>query len=157
MKRCMTLRPIGMVLLVLLATAMLHAADSQAGMWIMDPGKSQFAGRAPKSQITRIEAVEGGVRNFTDIVDAEGRSIHYEFTARYDGKDYPVQGDPVRDSVAIKKIDDYTFEVTNKKAGKVVNTVRAVYTRDGKSRSMTTTAMNGRGEKVTTTTVWARQ
>src|SRR5436309_498440 len=83
--------------------------------------------QAPKRQVTTIQAVEGGVKNVTDIVDAEGKTIHYEFTAIYDGKDYPVTGDPVRDAVSIKKVDDYTFEVTNKKAGKIVNTVRAAY------------------------------
>jgi hypothetical protein len=91
------------------------------------------------------------------MVDAEGKTIHYEFTALYDGKDYPVKGDPVRDSVSIKKADDYTFEVTNKKSGSVVNTVRAAYARDGKSRTMTTTSVSARGEKTTTSTVWDRK
>ena len=158
MKQCARLGPAGMVILsMLLVTAIAHAADSQAGTWVIDKSESQFAGRPPQRQVTTIEAVEGGVKNVTDIVDAEGKSIHYEFTALYDGKDYPVKGDPVRDSVAIKKIDEYTFEVTNKKAGKVVNTVRAVYASDGKTRRMTTTNVNARGEKVMTTTVWTRR
>jgi len=133
------------------------ATDSQAGHWVIDPGKSHFAGAPPKSQVTTIEAIEGGVKNVTDIVEADGKSIHYEFTAKYDGKDYPVNGDPVRDAVSIRKIDDYNFDVTNKKAGKVVNTVRAAYARDGKSRTMTTTSINARGEKTTTSTVWNRK
>src|SRR5439155_16052280 len=122
--------------------------DSQAGTWIININKSQFpAGRAPKRQETTIQAIPGGVKNVTDIVDAEGKTIHYEFTAMYDGKDYPVKGDPVRDAVSIKKVDDYNFDVTNKKAGKAVNTVRAAYARDGKSRTMTTTTVNANGEK----------
>jgi hypothetical protein len=134
------------------------SADSQVGTWIINIGKSQFpGGRPPKRQVTTIEAVDGGVKNVTDIVDAEGKTIHYEFTALYDGKDYPVKGDPVRDSVSIKKADDYTFEVTNKKSGSVVNTVRAAYARDGKSRTMTTTSVSARGEKTTTSTVWDRK
>jgi acetoin utilization deacetylase AcuC-like enzyme len=129
------------------------AFDSQAGTWVININKSQFpGGRPPKRQVTTIQAIPGGVNNITDIVDAEGKAIHYEFILMYDGKDYPVKGDPVRDSVSIKKVDDYTFEATNKKAGKVVNTVRASYARDGKSRTMTTT-VNG----TTTSTVWDRQ
>jgi hypothetical protein len=97
-------------------------------------------------------AIEGGVKNVADIVDAEGKTIHYEFTVMYDGKDYPIKGDPERDSLSIKKVDDYTFDATNKKAGKVVNTVRASYARDGKSKSrtMTTMTINAKGEKITT-------
>jgi hypothetical protein len=92
-----------------------------------------------------------------DSYRLDGKTIHYEFTAMYDGKDYPVKGDPVRDAVSIRKVDDYNFDVTNKKGGKAVNTVRAAYARDGKSRTMTTTAVNANGEKTTTSTVWDRQ
>ena len=141
---------------MLVFAANILAADSQAGTWILDPSKSQFPAQAPKSQITTIEAIEGGVKNVTDIVEAGGKTIHYEFTALYGGHDYPVKGDPARDSVAIKKVDDYTFEVTNKKGGKVVSTVRAAYARDGKTRTMTTTSVNAKGEKVTNATLWTR-
>jgi hypothetical protein len=143
---------------VLLLAVSVRAADSQAGTWIINISKSQFpGGQPPKRQVTTIGAVEGGVKNVTDIVDAQGKTIHYEFIAIYDGKDYPVKGDPARDAVSIKKVDDYTFEVTNKRAGKVVNTVRAAYARDGKSRTMTTTTVNASGEKKTTSTVWDRK
>ena len=134
------------------------AFDSQAGTWVININKTQFpGGRPPKRQVTTIQAIPGGVKNVTDIVDAEGKTIHYEFTAMYDGKDYPVKGDPVRDAVSIKKVDDYNFDVANKKGGKVVNTVRTSYARDGKSRTMTTTTVNAKGEKITASTVWDRQ
>jgi hypothetical protein len=160
MNRCARSARIGITIIwMFLLAVSVHAADSQAGTWILNLSKSQFAGaQAPKSQVTTIEAVEGGVKNVTDIIDAEGKSIHYEFTAVYGAKDYPVNGDPARDSVSIKKIDDFTFEATSKKAGKVVGTVRAAYARDGRTRTMTTTRVNARGEKkTTTTTVWNRQ
>jgi hypothetical protein len=135
-----------------------QAADTQAGTWNIDVAKSKFNGaKAPKNQVTKIEEIEGGVKNVTDIVDAEGKSIHYEFTVIYGDKDYPVKGDPARDTVAVKKIDEYTFEITNKKAGKVVSSVRAEYARDGKTRTMTTSGTNAQGEKTTTVTVWNRQ
>ena len=146
------------LLWVLLFAHAVHAADSQAGTWKMNLAKSKFtAAAAPKSQITTIEAIQGGVTNVTDIVDAEGKAIHYEFTVIYGAKDYPVKGDPGRDAVSVRKIDDYTFEVTNKKAGKVVSTVRAEYARDGKSRTMTTKGVNTQEGKTVTVTFWDRQ
>src|SRR5260370_42410339 len=127
-----------------------HAADSQAGTWILNLTKSQFAGaQAPKTQVTTIEAIEGGLKNVTDIIDAEGKSIHYEFTAVYGGKDYPVNGDPARDSVSIKKKDDLTLEGTNKKDGTVVGTVRAIYARHGRERTMSTTGVDAPGAQTT--------
>jgi hypothetical protein len=151
-------RSVVAVLVVLVFAHSVHAADTQAGTWKINMAESKFNGaKAPKNQVTTIEAIEGGVTNVTDILDAEGKSIHYEFTVIYGDKDYPVKGDPARDTVAVKKIDEYTFEITNKKAGKVVSSVRAEYARDGKTRTMTTSGTNAQGEKTTTVTVWDRQ
>lgn len=48
----------------------------------------------------------------------------------------------------MKKIDDYTLEQTNKTHGKVTTITRTVYSRDGKSRTATTTETNAEGQKV---------
>ena len=45
----------------------------------------------------------------------------------------------------MKRIDDYTIEVSNKKDGKVTTVLRAVYAKDGKSRTETTTGTNAQG------------
>ena len=64
--------------------------------------------------------------------------------------------DPARDAVSVKKVDDYTLEVTNKKAGKVTTVLRAVYAKDGKSRTETTTGTNAKGEVVRNVTYWTK-
>jgi hypothetical protein len=92
-----------------------------------------------------------------DRIEADGTPTHFEWTAKFDGKDYPVKGDPGRDAVSVKKIDDYTLEITNKKAGKVMSTIRAEYSHDGKSRTETTTGTNAQGQKIENVTVWAKQ
>ena len=51
-----------------------------------------------------------------------GQSIHTEYTARIDGKDYPITGSPIVDTVSIERIDSRTREYTGKKAGQVVGT-----------------------------------
>jgi hypothetical protein len=75
----------------------------------------------------------------------------------YDGRDVPVKGDPGRDTTAMKRIDDLTFEQTNKKDGKTTTVSRYVYSRDGKSRTQTTTGLNPQGQKINNTVVWMRQ
>jgi hypothetical protein len=140
-------------------TTVLCAADVSVGTWKVNLAKSKYnpANLAPKSSITKIVAVADGITNVTDVVDADGKAIHYEFTAKYDGKDYPVKGDPNRDTVSAKKIDDYTFDFTSKKGGKVTTTTHIVYARDGKSRTLTTTGTNAQGVKVTNTVVADKQ
>ena len=105
-------------------------------------------------QIGQTEAVDNGIKNTCDVVDYQGKSVHYDFTAKYDGKDVPVNGDPNRDMTALKKIDDYNYDQTNKKGGKVTTTTHNAYARDGKSRTQTTTGVSHQGQKVTIRTVW---
>ena len=77
--------------------------------------------------------------------------------AKFDGKDYPVKGDPSRDMVTVKKIDDNNLEITNKKGGKVTTMIKAVYAKDGKSRVETVTGTNAQGQKVNNVTSWDKQ
>ena len=41
-----------------------------------------------------------------DGTDGEGKALHSEWTGKYDGKDYPVTGDPISDARSYKKIND---------------------------------------------------
>jgi hypothetical protein len=112
------------------------------------PGPHQKA----KSRHSRLSR-EGGLGS------CRGRrqSTHFEWTAKFDSKDYPVKGDPGRDAVSVKKVDDYTLDITNKKGGKVTTTIHAVYAKDGKSRTETVTGTDGQGQKIENVTQWTKQ
>ena len=128
------------------------------GTWKLDLAKSKFdPGPPPKSHTQRNEAVENGVKQVSDGVDSEGKATHSEFTARFDGKDYPVAGNPGADAIWLKKIDDRTIDWGMKKGGKVVASGRTVYSQDGKSRAMTWTGTNAKGQKFSNTAVYVRQ
>ncbi|MFZ0796644.1 MAG: hypothetical protein WCA13_05715 [Terriglobales bacterium] len=53
------------------------------------------------------------------------------YTAKLDGKDYPVKGAYPYDSVSLKRINDRTIEETDKRDGKVVEVskITEVWTR----------------------------
>jgi hypothetical protein len=57
-------------------------------------------------------------------VDAQGRATRLEYTARFDGKPYPVTStvdakpSGNQDAVTWRKIDDYTYENTAMLKGK---------------------------------------
>jgi hypothetical protein len=149
---------IAIVCMALMTTA-IYAADMSIGTWKLNLAKSKYnpANLAPKSQTVKNEAAPDGVKQIGDVVDSTGKAIHTEYTAKYDGKDYAVKGDPNRDMVAIKKIDDYNFEFTNKKAGKVMTSGKVVYSKDGKTRTITTSGTNAQGVKVNNTIVYDKQ
>jgi len=54
------------------------------------------------------------------------------YDAKFDGKDYPMQGDPGQTVVSLKKVNDHTIVETDKRNGKAVNTGRMTVSADGK-------------------------
>jgi len=135
---------------VALLTITVLAADNFTGTWKLNIQMSQYnPGPPPRSLTSRVD-VMGDTVNFTfDGYDSTGKATApAELSIKLDGKDYPIADDPTRDTVAMKKVDDYTTEETNKKGGKVTTITRTVYAKDGKSRTATTTGTNAEGQKV---------
>jgi len=107
------------------------AADKQSGTWKMNPAKSTYSpGPAPKSITVKVDSDADNIKLSSDGIDAAGNPTHVEFTAKYDGKDYPITGVPNADTIALKRIDARTTESTAKKAGEVVMIVRSVVSKD---------------------------
>jgi hypothetical protein len=135
------------------------AQDSNIGTWKLNVAKSKFSpDPAPKSQTLKIAPWgSDGVTFTSDGIDAEGKPTHFEFQAKYDGKDMPVKGSPDFDTLAYKRIDANTIEATAKLKGKVVGTSRIVVSADGKTRTLNQTGTNAKGEKVNNTIVYEKQ
>ena len=153
-------RIIPLLLTLLAASLSLRAADDpRIGTWKINFAKSRFSpGPPPKSMTVRFEPYgNDGLKVTIDTVEANGEVTKHQYTAQYDGKDYPVSGDPGRDTVALKRIDLYTLEYTNKRAGKVINSYREVTAKDGKSRTITQKGMSSRGVAVDNIIVYDRQ
>ncbi len=70
-----------------------------------------------------------GTADGLKMSDPNGNS----YDAKFDGKDYPIQGDPGKTMVSLKRIGDDTIEETDKRDGKVVGIYRMTVSKDGKS------------------------
>jgi len=140
-------RQITFSIALLFTTAVfLQAADHFTGTWTLNVAKSKYSpGMPPKAQTTKLETMKDGIREIVDRVNADGSKTHWDFTAKFDGKDYPITGDPDRDMASVKKVDDYTLEVVNKKAGKVTTSMKLVVAKNGKSRTNTVTGKTAAG------------
>jgi len=132
--------------------------DPRIGTWKINLAKWKFnPGPPPRDMTVRFEQIGfNGLRVTIDTVEASGEVTKYTYVANYDGKDYAVSGDPGRDTVALKRIDLFTPEYTNKRTGKVINTYREVIARDGKSRTITQKGMSSRGVMVDNVIVYDR-
>ena len=146
-------------LLVTTVLATAQPKDNFVGSWRLDAAKSKYSpGPAPKSQTSTYEAVGSGYRVSVKSEPASGAAQQWSYTTALDGKDAAVTGNnPNADMVAVKRIDANTLESVNKKGGKVTTTQRNVVSADGKTRTVTSTGIDGQGQKVNNVTVFVKQ
>jgi hypothetical protein len=140
---------------LLLAAA--QAVDAWAGTWTLNLSKSTYELSAmPKSSVSKLEPAED-VWNLTqDVVDSQGRATHTTIRAKFDGKDYPVEGiEGV--TYAMTRIDDHTYDLVTKRDGAILTTTRSVVSPDGKTRTSTTTGRNAQGQTAKNVAVYDRQ
>ena len=77
---------------------------------------------------------------------------HFNFTAKANGHDSPVPGNPAFDQVDLRRVNKKQAEVTEKKDGAVVATLRSKLSSDGNELAITT-ASQGHADQ---TTIWTR-
>jgi hypothetical protein len=87
-----------------------------------------------------------GTADGLKMSDPNGNS----YDAKFDGKDYPIQGDPGHTMVSLKRIGDDTIEETDKRDSKVVGINRMTVSKDGKTIAVEYTDKE-RGTKTTFT------
>ncbi len=120
--------------------------DPAIGTWKLNLLKSSFRlTPAPKSYQVKVEAWEDGFKVRADIVDANGNELHPEAAYKLDGKDYPLKGSPLADTVSAKRINERAGESVWKKGGKVSLTLRNVISPDGKTLNQTRTGKDAHG------------
>jgi hypothetical protein len=142
-------------LTLLVATA---AADQLSGTWKMNPEKSKYSpGPAPKSLTVVVDSDESNYKIDATGTDADGKSTHVQYSAKFDGKDYPATGLTNADSVSVKRIDANTVETTQKKDGKVVMTITVKVSKDGKTRTSMYRGKNAEGQDVQNVVVFDKQ
>jgi hypothetical protein len=137
---------------------MCFAADADMmGTWKLNEAKSKIGPGAPKNSTVVYEPAGDNVKVTIDGTDKDGKPTHNEWTGKFDGKDYPVKGDPNQDMRSVTKIDDRTYGFNGKKGGKITISGRIVLAADGKSRTVTTTGTDAKGNKVKSTSVYDKQ
>ena len=145
----------------ILVPALAQAQDAWIGTWKLNLAKSKYdpANLAPKSQTIKQEAIAGGgTKSTVDIVDAQGKALHQEYTTTFDGKPSEIKGAPdANTSRVYRRIDNRTYEYVQTVGGKPTTTVRTVIAADGKSRTVTTTGKNAQGQTVHNVAFFDRQ
>jgi hypothetical protein len=133
------------------------AQDAHMGTWKLNEAKSKIGPGAPKFATVVNEMSGENVKVTLDGTGSDGKPTHNEWTGKFDGKDYPVTGDPNSDMRSYKRVDDHTLTVIVKKDGKITGTGRLVVSADGKSRTVMESGADSKGKKFSITTVYDKQ
>ena len=149
---------LGVVLVTDIVNLSAQASDPRIGTWKLNGAKSKFSpGPAPQSLTVKVEPSGQGEKVTAEFVNADGTRTTTAYTANFDGKDYPLTGSQIADTVSLKRIDARTTERTDKKGGKVAQTLRRVVSGDGKTMTVTTKGTNAQGQAVNNVIVFDRQ
>ncbi len=138
----------------------MFGADNSIGTWKRNVDKSKFTpplANPIKSLTLTYEAMDGGIKLTATGERKDGTAINSSYTAKYDGKEYPVTG-ATWDTTSLKQIDANTFTFENKKTGgKYHITGRSVISKDGKTMTTTTKGTNAEGQPSTSTIIYEKQ
>jgi hypothetical protein len=153
-------------------------AEPVLGTWALNVAKSTFSpGPAPKSetrtyvmagQDTKItfkgvseprtyRLVRQEIKVTSEGVDSDGKPTMAEWTVSYDGKDYPITGDPDADTVSLRRIDAFTTVFSHKKSDRVVITGTQAISKDGTVMTITTKGVNAKGQTMNNVAVFEKQ
>ena len=72
------------------------AQSPQMGTWKLNEAKSKIPDGYMKNTTVVYEMAGDNIKVTTEGTDATGKPMHTEWTGKFDGKDYPLTGDPHR-------------------------------------------------------------
>jgi len=153
----MRVKTLALALALCCAGAASLAQSPQMGTWKLNEAKSKVPAGYMKNTTVVYEMAGDNVKVTTEGTDATGKPMHTEWTGKFDGKDYPLTGDPTADSRSYMQANERTLSLENKKGGKVVTHGRIVVSADGKSRTLNVTGPDASGKTVSSTAVYDKQ
>jgi hypothetical protein len=80
---------------MLLSSIWLFAAESPfSGTWKFNPAKGHPIHPLPRSAIAHVEVDGENFKFSQEYVDYQGQTTNVGYHAKFDGKEYPIIGDP---------------------------------------------------------------
>jgi len=140
-----------------IGTTLCLAQQNLMGTWKLNEAKSKLAPGAAKNNTVVYEPAGDSVKVTIDGTDAAGNPTHNEWTGKFDGRDYPVTGDPNSDSRSYDLRSAHKMGFKVKKEKKVTTTGTIIVSGDGKSRTVIASGTDAQGKKFKSTAVYDKQ
>ncbi len=133
------------------------AQSPQMGTWKLNEAKSKIPAGMVKNSTVTCAADGDNMKVTTDGTTGDGKPLHTVWTGKFDGKDYPLAGDPSTDSRSYKAVDDHKLDLSGKKNGKEVNSGHVEVSKDGKTRTLHLTGTDASGKKLSGVSIYDKQ
>ena len=128
------------------------------GTWQQIPPESQWFNPWPYQTVTlRIEPWYDGLRVVYDMVRRRGGITHMEWSGRFDGRDYPMQGVDYVLTNAYRQLSDRSYQITVRLDGREVAVATAVVSPDGARLTVDTVERDASGRTRKTRAVYVRR
>jgi len=151
------MRSVKLFCLILAFSTALFAADSPfSGNWKFNPSKGHPTPPVPKSVVVHVQADADTFKLDQEGIDDKDQPFKLGYEAKYDGKDYPINGDPNADAVSLQRVNDHEIKFDIKKAGKAVSKLDVMISKDGKSATVKSEDY-AEGKTTKSTTVYDKQ
>jgi hypothetical protein len=155
----------GIALVCSLTVFQAQGKDPFLGTWKANVSASTYSpGPPPQSNSRTFEDWGGGLfMTTTKGVNGQGNPTWSQSAFRFDGRDYPYAAStlpgtsPSFITIAAKRIDASTWELTAKVDGKVLAVTAYTVSKDGKTCTARQKGTNTKGEPINNVVVWERQ
>jgi hypothetical protein len=123
------------------------APDPAIGVWTLNLFQSSFR-QVPTPTVLKIESWEDGLKVTADMPGALGHKRQPAIIYRFDGKEYPLTGSTIADTISAKRINELITDSVWKKDGRVVFTMRIGVSMDGKTLNVMRTSICADGPPI---------
>ena len=108
------------------------------GTWHLNTAKSKFTSEAKEQSETRTYSVSADkVTMKSSSKDMAGKTLNFSYSAGFDGKWYPMTGNPNADSISLTAVSDREIKASSHLHGKPSVESTATVSADGKHLTLT--------------------
>jgi opacity protein-like surface antigen len=108
------------------------------GTWHLNTARSKFTPSTREQSETRTYDISGGkVTMKSSSKNASGKALNFSYSAAYDGKLYPMVGNPNADQISLKMVSSREFSAASRLHGKLTVQSTATVSADGKHLTLT--------------------
>jgi hypothetical protein len=130
-------------------------SNPQIGTWKLNPVKSKYP---PLRSLTMNIRQEGeNMIDTVQIIDMQGNANTGVVMHVYDGLPHPATVSPDYDATVLTRVDANTLIFNRLNAGKLIQVGTFVVSQDGKTITITSTGIDGKGQPLNTIAVFDKQ